>query len=271
MKRFIFRTTALLISSVLPLVFAENVDVTLQMMQQKAKAFEYKSVIRMAEQALEDKDQFSNDEIVQLYRFKGIAHYSETEMNQALQSFVHILKIDPNYSLDPLRTSPKIVTFFNEIKDNLHQPSQEPKNALQETEPDTVKVVKTMPYLSPAALPSMIFPGTGHWLSGHRTKGRILTALNAVAVGLTAASVVNCYQKRDDYLRADNPDVIGQEYSEYNKAYKTRNNVLIAYSAFWLYTQLDLFFISGKNQHSSLTFQPTLTKEGTYLSCHIKF
>jgi len=156
---------------------AQTAPVEIEIMQQHLRNFEYDSVITMSEQLLQDKARLAASNLVEIYRMKAIAHYSLLEMNAALNSFVEILKIDPNYSLDPVQTSPKIIKFFNEIKSNFQNKASSAEK-IQPARIDTVKLVMdTSTAYRNTLTRSMLLPGWGHLYLQQKKNGWILSTL----------------------------------------------------------------------------------------------
>ncbi len=225
------------------MAYAETATTEVGGIAQKFRAFDYDAVIELSNKALTHADALSQEELFQILEMKAVSHYSKMEMTEALNSFVEILKIDPGHELDPVKYSPKIVAFYNEIKVNfpvetVSQPvEQEPEK------PDTVIVYRQDRSFKKSILPSLVLPGTGHLLIGKRQKGMILTTLSAATLATSIWLSIDCANKEKDYLNAVDPGDIDAKYAEYNSSYKTRNALWTAYAAIWLYTQVDLIFL----------------------------
>ena len=193
---------------------------------------------------------------------KAIAHYSLRSMNDALNSFIEILKLDPDYSLDPVLTSPKIIDFFNnEVKSNFQQtPLQIKEHAVLK---DTVRVfIDNARLIRGSVVRSLVLPGWGHLHMGRKAKGLFLTAASATAIGFIAKYAMDADEKEKLYLQQTRPDLIKQKYQEYNKSYKTRNYLLIAFSAVWVYAQMDLLFVQKfDSEAGKMSLQPLLNLE----------
>ena len=111
-------------------------DISLEELQRRYTSFEYKEVIQMADELL----QFginSSDELLQVYELKGMAHYTLGEESFAKSTFEALLRVNPNYTMDQRRVSPKIVGFFNEIKINFLNGREQDKPIL-----DSLMVLK---------------------------------------------------------------------------------------------------------------------------------
>ena len=79
------------------------------------KSFNYQKVIELSKTLLSE-DTLTKDEIIELETMKAVSHYSLNDEASARESFIEILKLNKNYSLDPAFISPKIITLFENTK-----------------------------------------------------------------------------------------------------------------------------------------------------------
>lgn len=253
---------------------AQTRSVEIEIMQQHLVNFEYDSVVTMADKMLADKRSFSESELLEIYRMKAIAHYSLLEMNAALNSFVEILKIDPDYSLDPVRTSPKIVKFFSEIKSNIRQKASPPET-IQPVKTDTVKLIMdTGSVYRNTLVRSMLLPGWGHLYLQNHKKGWLLSALSTATLGSAIYYIFDSRNKQKAYLNEIDPSMMDTKYNSYNRSYKTRNILISAYALLWLYSQTDILVFQHKNIKGEFraAFLPTVNSHRQIgLSAHISF
>ncbi|RME23145.1 MAG: hypothetical protein D6806_11760, partial [Deltaproteobacteria bacterium] len=57
--------------------------------------------------------------ITEIYKYMGSIYIIQGRANYAKRAFELLLKIDPNYEMNPLLTSPKILSFFNKVKEEV--------------------------------------------------------------------------------------------------------------------------------------------------------
>ena len=246
MRRLILLLQIFLLSSYLFALQNQAIAAQQDEIEQKFRAFDYDAVIQLATEALEHAADYPQETLFQIYEMKAVAHYSKMEMTEALHCFVDILNIDPAHELDPMKYSPKIVGFYNELKKNINKPSEQTTQQ-DEAKPDTVFIHQMDNSFKKYFYPSLIAPGSGQWLSGKKQKGIFLTA---ASTGLLASSIyftLDCSQKEKDYLNATIQDDIDEKYSIYNSSYKTRNALWAAYTLVWVYSQVDLFFSNNNS------------------------
>lgn len=240
--------------------FSQPAPVQLEMMQQKYRAFEYDAVIALAEKALSDTTGWTPDQRIHIYEMKAASHYSKMEMQEAFTSFMSILRINPDHELDPMKTSPKIVTFYNEIKHSFQQAESRAQTAEPESREqlvDTVRVVEQSSAFYRKTLPlSLILPGTGHWVAGNIRKGPILTSVSTLLLGASVYYTFDTARHETTYLEAITAGDIERAYSDYNSSYRTRNALWGAYALVWLYTQTDLLFFQTPTPPIEITLLP---------------
>ncbi len=255
-------------------LFAQSGSVQLEMMQQKYRTFDYDAVIELAENALQDTSELNKDELFQIYEMKAAAHYSKMQMQQALTSFMHILRLDPNHELDPVKTSPKIVNFYNEIKANFQseqsKPDTLPKPQIQVV--DTVRIVENSSGFYRKTLPaSLLLPGTGHLLAGNGRKGTWLTTLSVISLSAAAYYTYSTHQKQEQYLNATDAQDIQRRYSAFNSAYKKRNVLWGAYAVLWAFAQTDLLFIQTPQYSVNFSYLPRNNFNPARILCSVHF
>jgi len=211
---------------------------------QAYKSFGYNDVVVLCQKALKDPLTTNPDTLVQLYSYMGLSYYALDEMGPSYNKFYQLLKINPQYQLDPAVTPPKILRFFDEIKASMNQMHSNNVSAI----PDTV-FIPTGPDKT-SIIYSFILPGSGHLREGFKTKGWILTSTALVTLGSSIYYIVETNNREKDYLNAIEKDIIEQKYQEYNDAYRLRNISLGLFAGVWLYSQIDLLFISSYEQNS---------------------
>lgn len=218
------------------------------------ESFNYERVILMANNALLDTSTFNKNELIEIYLMKSVSHFTLNEEDSVRKSFIEILKINPEYSLDPLTVSPKIVTLYEKVKDDFNQiVGQKPEPEISDnTLPgsiavltDTIFVDKYHGLPSWSYFKSALVPGWGHLDNGDEVKGFILTGVSVFLAGSAIYYTLETNDREKDYLNAEGPSEIRETYNSYNKAYQMRNGLIIGYLGVWLYSQLDLMFINN--------------------------
>ncbi len=232
-------------------IFCQINGDSLKTLKKQFESFEYQKVINSSNKLLAGKDTISNSNLKEIYRMKAISHFSINQDDSARYSFRQILRLDSTYNLDSSKTSPKIVAFFNDIKNNFRKEQIEiRKLAAARTDtlyvPQLVRNINSEENLKKSIALSIIFPGVGHLTRGYTAKGWIFTTLTAATLGSTIYFIYDMNRRHRDYMNQTQASLISSKYNSYNSAFRKRNISIIALTAVWLYTQIDLLFISNE-------------------------
>ncbi len=233
----------------------------------KFESFEYEVVIDLADVYLKEFE-FSEDDLTRIYTMKGVAHYSLSQTNEARKSFLEMLKIDRTVELDPAKISPKIISFFEELKRDVSiffdNREDEDVNKIDTLSIDLTSnaIEKNSIEFRNSMMRSIVLPGWGHLYSGDDTKGIIISVLGTAALGSMIYFINDTNTKEENYLNQTDPELISEKYDDFNSSFKTRNSIIFAYAAIWVYSQLDLMFFSNEDlfNNSSVVFYPSLEK-----------
>ena len=235
-----------------------NVRDSLTIMKKSFDQFKYGDVISIANRLLLKKTPLTRDEILNIYKLKGISHYSLSEDDAAKKSFIEILRIDTSYTLDSTKISPKIISFFKQVKgDYIRQ--QKDIEARTVVRIDTVYVQKMQfdfeheNRLKNAIARSLIVPGLGHLYLDVNFRSVFLTVLGSASLAASVYYFFQSEEKEKEYLIETDPGMIESRYSDFNDSYKYRNISLISFGIVWLYSQIDLLFFSDNPTNETLT------------------
>lgn len=113
-KSFLSFTFVLLIS--IYSLFASGGQI--EQLQNYYQNCEYQKAIKLAELILKNPN-LAKKERTETYIIKGVAEFSSNQILNAESTFTELLLFDGNITLDSKRISPKIVEFFNELKNKL--------------------------------------------------------------------------------------------------------------------------------------------------------
>ncbi|OGU62949.1 MAG: hypothetical protein A2V66_10115 [Ignavibacteria bacterium RBG_13_36_8] len=220
---------------------------TINKIEKKFQAFEYDSVIVLANTILSTDQNLLQEKAIDILIMKAVSQYSLSRNSEARKSFVEVLKLNGNFELNPATISPKIIDFFNSIKQefgDITKPKTEGTkiDSTRFANPPPITIAPTL--LKNTIMRSMVLPGWGHLYLDQKTKGWILTSAGmAVAVSMVYF-IFDANSKEKDYLNEVAPALIQQKYDSYNTSYKIRNALIISYVAIWLYSQIDILFFS---------------------------
>ncbi len=252
--------------------FGQQVPSKLDSLQQAFASFEYKKVVQLADQLLRQQNGLTLQQRLEILREKAIAHYILDQNQMATLTFIQILKLKPDYELDSLRNSPKIIRFFQTVKKNFLKDRIRAKH-----EPSTLKPKASMKMPAQSVGPnalyrSLIWPGWGHCQVGQKKKGHFLMMASFVGASASAYFIWQTQLWEQRYLNAVVQTDIDGNYREYNKNYRLRNEFLIAFGIIWFYAQYDLSKYLFQTQEVQVHVVPTFgSKHVAAISFSIRF
>ncbi len=219
---------------------------SLQELQNRYTAFEYREVIKIADQLL-SLNNFTVEETTQIYELKGLAHFAIGEEGAAREAFELLLNINSNYTMDQRRISPKIVSFFNEIKISFLDGREQQRPIL-----DSLRVFKESLILQQenykyAVIKNLFVPGWGQFQLNNPTKGYIYSILSITSITSAIVYIIKTNDKQRAYLNEANKVLIPSKYDEYNSSYKIRNLLIAGAAMVWLASQIDILFFTEIN------------------------
>jgi hypothetical protein len=239
--------------SICSLLFILNINAQnkdgLEELKNQFQSFNYSSVISIAEKLLQDISRFSENELIEIYLLKGISHYSLKQNDEVKSCFYEILKLNRDYKIKPSRVSPKIINEFEKSRIEYDRDilNREP-TVIVKTDTlyrvDTLFIEPHNDIYSSTMIRSIILPGWGHLYAGYKSKGLIFTSASALTLGSMLYFIFDTNNKRSQYINELDPGLIDPKYDSYNTSYKIRNVLIVTYALIWIYSQLDILFIS---------------------------
>jgi len=178
----------------------------------------------------------------------------------ALDHFNVILTLDPQFELDPVLTSPKILAVFDEARNRL--------NERKKLSPDTAAVLH--PDRAPeVSFRTIVFPGWEQLHQNRTTSGYLFLGggIAALGGGIICESLRS--SARSDYLSATTPSAIQSKYSTYNNYYKAGQYAFGAFALIYIASEIDA--LTGTRSISlSLTPKSSLNSSAS-LALNISF
>lgn len=236
------------------------------------ESFQYSKVIMDADSIIKSGTKLSEKERVDINKMKGVAQFSLSDMVGAKLSFINILKIDNTFEFDSTDTSPKIIAFFNQVKNDYMQIYRSPNEIVKVDTVYVPKIIKdesSSEVIKQALIRSVIVPGLGHLYLNEGLKGAILTSLSVLTLGSSIYFIIDSNKKEDQYLNATDPAIIQSAYNKYNTSYKMKNISLISFAAIWIYSQIDILFFSGRDLLDNSSLQ--INTDGSSLRLSLEF
>jgi hypothetical protein len=176
---------------------------------------------------------------------RSMTYFIRNDDASMRKNFTGILEIKRNYVPDPALWTPRVIQVFNEVKTDYL------KNNPEITAGDNLKPKSEVKFnfqeiIGSATIKNLFLPGLGQFEFGETQKGILFSAASALNIGALIYFILDANKKENNYYNENDPSLIPQRYDEYNNAYKIRNTLLISYAVIWLYSQIDLLFMNGK-------------------------
>ncbi len=231
----------ILLFSICPIVVnAQSGSESLKKVEKAFASFEYENVIRLSDSLLKTTN-LDTTQLIEILRLKAISHYILNQEDLATFTFVHLLQINDHYSLDPILNSPKIINFFEKVKRNYLKTKM--TNTIQGDKKKFIppkQINNTTQFYRKIFWRSFLLPGWGHLTQKSSLKGWTLMGLSIATISATVYYSFYTQKLEKDYLNSFEQKKIDQAYDNYNRAFKTRNILVLSYVALWSYCQLDL-------------------------------
>lgn len=218
--------------------------------------FEYENVANYSDEILRSVE-LKEEEKIEVLLINGIANFSLSKEQETREVFIDILNINPNYIIDPIKVSPKIISLFNIVKNefnriiirNTVEPTIIRDTLLIELPPKIIKE-QTENY---SLVKSFVIPGWGHFEKDAGIKSILITSLSSVLLVASVYSIIETADKEEGYLNESEEELIQLKYIEYNDAYKRRNIFLTGFGMVWLFAQIDLLFFETNDKKLNLS------------------
>ncbi len=244
----------LLILSFVPLR-AQVQQSLFQQMNQAFRQLDYGTAQKIGTQIIGDFRKYSPLELLEAHKILGVIAYHDGRIAEANAQFEQALSIDRTATLDSVYVSPKIIQFFEELKQKY--------NATQmtaEREGSVYYRYLIQPDPRPmATLRSMVFPGWGQLHKNDRRKGYFLLGASSLLILSTATFHFLQQDAHDQYLHTIDERTIQDKYDRYNLFFKLRNNAALAYASVWLYSFFDALLIEPKRSPVTVTIRMSNT------------
>ncbi len=221
-------------------VFAQqHIKEQIQNLDKDFRSFKYKKVIEKGKFLLSDPYVTKEDSLT-IYKYMLNAAYALADTTEAKNIIRQIIKCDPEFALNPQETSPKIIEFFNHVKNQIkqHKPIVPTQPSVNTEEQRIPLAYRPLPFK--AMVYSVLLPGNGHLHQNFIGKGIRFTGISLGLIGSIVYTAVQTNKKRDAYMRARSGADFDRLYNDYNKMYKIRNILIGAFVAWDIYVLFDL-------------------------------
>ncbi len=242
-----------------PAVFGQSSapDSTLIAAEKLYNAGSYESAELTARHAVEQAD-LSDSVRITAERIIAFSLVAQGEPSLAREHFISILKLNPSFQLDPILTSPKILTVFNETK---------LRYAASETSGSRNRGVGEAEQTGPS-FRSILFPGWEQCYRGRTGIGVSLLSVGVVSLGSGITFELLRSSARRDYLSATQPADIAGKYATYNRYYRIEAYSFIVFAAVYITSEADIFLNRNQTVEVHPAFNPS---KGTFLELTLRW
>jgi len=223
-------------------LYAQNQDYDVFQLRFLYNEIKFGDVIVQGNKLLTRPELLSKKELSDIHKFMALSFYNLSQIDSARAHFFSLLSISPKFEPDPVRTSPKIIRFFKEIKTEFLQNSKSPRLLAYK------KYVFVEDIRPGAALRSMIFPGWGQLYKHEPSKAYILGGAFWGSALITGIIYAIERDRRSKYLQETNPVLIAKRYDAYNTLSKTRRFMQYSLIGIWALSLSDALFSEYKPQ-----------------------
>lgn len=237
-----------------------SVDSTLRVLNRLYERGDYSGTELGARRALESFE-LSDSLRIEVEKLLAFALVAQGNTKGALEHFEQILSIDKEYTLDPVFTSPKILSVFQKAQEQfaetLKKKEQLPALAFPQREEPTV------------SYRVLLFPGLEQLHQKRKTAGYVLLGTGFTTLGIAIYTSIERANYRKQYL--DAKDVAGAQalYAKYNRYHKARAYAAYAFLCIYLYSEIDAFLFLPTSR--DVAFRVSLDSENTCLMLAISF
>jgi len=202
----------------------------------------------------------NDSERVAVHKYIAFSLIAQGNSELAKEHFISILKIAPNYDLDPIYTSPKILIVFKE--------AQQLFLSSKKLQKDTIR--GSVLIENPATTyRTIIFPGWEQLHQDRTIAGTIFLAAGITTLGAGITFEFLRSSARQNYLSETQSLEFDEKYRIYNRYYKAEIISFVAFAVVYVASEIDVFE-AQRDLH--LSFESNLSKpRGTTLAVAIRF
>ena len=193
----------------------------------------FEEAIQSGHKMLSANEYLSATHLEYIHQYMAFSYYNIGSSDSARVHFLALLSINPEYELDPLTTSPKIIDFFTQTKTDFQD-----IDARQNILPYPKYIFIEDPRPS-AAWRSAILPGWGQYYKMQPSRAYIFGGSFITSAIVLGISVANENNYRDSYRTSTDPEEISGYYEKYNNWSKVRKISTYTTVGIWLLSFAD--------------------------------
>ena len=157
---------------------------------------------------------------------------AQGKTSSARERFNSLLLIDPDFDLDPVLTSPKILSVFNDAKVKYL--------SWKKSQPDTLRT-DAVGGAYAVSYRAVAFPGWEQLHQGRTTSGAIFLGAGIATLGGGIVFEIFRANAREEYLKATISSEIKSKYDSYNFYRSAEIYSFISFGIIYVASELDVF------------------------------
>lgn len=181
---------------------------------------------------LSEEMSVSDSTKVQIEKWIAFSLIAQGRIAPARERFISLLSINPDFDLDAVLTSPKILSVFNDAKAKYRSNKRNQSDSLKA---DRQRIAQTITYRT------ALFPGWEQLHHGRTTSGSLFLGAGAATLGAGIAFEILRSNARDEYLKATIPTDINTKYDSYNSYRKAEIYSFVGFAVVYLFSEIDVF------------------------------
>ncbi len=202
-----------------------------------------------------------NDSVrVAVHKYIAFSLIAQGKSEQAKEHFMSVLKLAPDYDLDPVYTSPKILVIFKETQ-QLFLSSKEPQKG----------AVRSPVSIERSAITyrTILFPGWEQLHEERTTTGTLFLGAGITTLGAGIAFEFLRSSARQNYLSETHSSEFNEKYEIYDRYYKAEIISFVAFAVVYAASEIEVF---QAQRYPPISFESNLSKSrGTTLTIAIRF
>jgi hypothetical protein len=224
-----------------------SVDSTLHVVESLYASGSY-SVAELEARRFLENDLLSDSVRVVAEQWVGFSLVAQGKTALAKEHFIAILRRRPSHELDPVLTSPKILSVFTEARMAYRAEQLLHKDAPM-VHLDTVA--------HPVTFRAIAFPGWEQWHDGRTTVGAIFAGAGIATLGGGIALEFLRSAARKEYLAATLRGDIDSKYQTYNRYARAEVYAFVAFALVYLASEVDVFTANSPVSVSAVVTDPS--------------
>ena len=190
----------------------------------------------------------------------AFALIAQGKSSLAKERFVALLNIDGTFELDPILTSPKILSVFNDAR--VKYISQKKMITVDSAQFHSAQ--QSVQYS--VSYKTIIFPGWEQFNQGRTISGYVYGGVGIITLTSGIFFEVLRFNARKEYLSATAPSDISSKYDTYNSYRKAEIYSFTAFALVYIASEVDVFTATA------ISIQPKYTaNQGNQLLLTIRF